>query len=835
MVIGIGQFRNIANTSSQDAGRFHIQDDQIVRSKRGFFGKIISHIKGVSASNVGKNREAASAFKNAIKAEYGDAIGDAISNNLLPNQIGRGKPLSAYKITTVLNTAEALKKHFMARNEQRAQSVADTGLTNFFHEITNREPKPDELKTFKDQALRALRLDPSFKQNEMNDAALVGILQTTVEHYCAQKNTEFAQRHPGLQRRMEQTPLNSVETFLQTLPEAEQGFAHQLLAGIQVGHNLLSVTPISPEGIAEWEEQRQAITTGLDAARADAFVNISSVRDRVALQDEIDHLTTVLQQKAEHLTELSEKNPLSEQNVTYARALMAQAARDVLTVEMQALMEAGMHDQYAVLLGLSADLQAESAIEQQQASHEPAENAAGRLKQYPNELHDRLQQTFETAGLSSRGLAGRLHKAHVNVLNQAQAWDTVTKNVQFSQNGVVHDYNSTITPASQLGNIFAQRYTTTTVNDNEELVQQPASGGISSHSFTETEHAVNLAHTQIQDNNGEVLFQGLRHGIHCAFGIDDRTQRTQANQNRAAETVLAAVVTDNTLLNDALAGQTVEPRILSISLVTPDDLRALNPSSNTSNEKLQMREQQQAWASLSGQTQSMTVLNDEDQTVEINVKPDIAMVNFGVNEGAVEMRQGPKSLLRGAMGWDNAKPINDHGLGWLLGDLTPMNSIGGQVGQFLARDDVSATDKGIVRELTQQIRGMYADGSYRHGDNDPYKMVARLALLADKVGVTVAFNCKSGKDRTGMLDAEIKHLASQIQLSGQVPKPETAMNDQDTAMYREFVFNTGNLEMQRLNTGLAGFKTENVPGIDYRIGDEQARDYHRGGSHYVKE
>ena len=45
--------------------------------------------------------------------------------------------------------------------------------------------------------------------------------------------------------------------------------------------------------------------------------------------------------------------------------------------------------------------------------------------------------------------------------------------------------------------------------------------------------------------------------------------------------------------------------------------------------------------------------------------------------------------------------------------------------------------------------------------------------------------------------------------------------------------NGGNLEMQRMNTGLAGFKTSGVKGLD-RLFSESAKEMHRGLSHYVE-
>ena len=80
-----------------------------------------------------------------------------------------------------------------------------------------------------------------------------------------------------------------------------------------------------------------------------------------------------------------------------------------------------------------------------------------------------------------------------------------------------------------------------------------------------------------------------------------------------------------------------------------------------------------------------------------------------------------------------------------------------------------------------------------------------------------------------------KFLAARIELTGEVPKPDTELTEQEKQMYRIFIQDTGNLEIQRYNTGLSGFKTEGVQGIDARIGDQQARELHRGGSKYVKE
>ena len=54
-------------------------------------------------------------------------------------------------------------------------------------------------------------------------------------------------------------------------------------------------------------------------------------------------------------------------------------------------------------------------------------------------------------------------------------------------------------------------------------------------------------------------------------------------------------------------------------------------------------------------------------------------------------------------------------------------------------------------------------------------MVSRLALVGHLMGETPLFNCKSGKDRTGQLDAEVKSLAAADESGGRVPPPDESM------------------------------------------------------------
>ena len=140
----------------------------------------------------------------------------------------------------------------------------------------------------------------------------------------------------------------------------------------------------------------------------------------------------------------------------------------------------------------------------------------------------------------------------------------------------------------------------------------------------------------------------------------------------------------------------------------------------------------------------------------------------------------------------------------------------------------------LVAETAEQIKNIWRSESFRAvGAPEPYKMVSRLAFLTHLMGESVAFNCKSGKDRTGQLDAEVKQLAADAHETGTIQQPDRPVNDDIKRRKTDFVLNTGNLEMQRLNTGLPGYKLKKVPPLAAQI-QSQAWGQYRGGSDFVK-
>ena len=356
------------------------------------------------------------------------------------------------------------------------------------------------------------------------------------------------------------------------------------------------------------------------------------------------------------------------------------------------------------------------------------------------------------------------------------------------------------------------------------------------------------------------------------------TMRAQASRVMASEMAVAALAADPEKLREALDGETVDVALSSISVLTPDSLRSLAGSAR-GDERAMLNHQTQGLGQLAERNPVELRVRDDDgalRTVTVNVR--LRQFNFGVNAGAVgRTRVGPVSIpsqtpgWKNLMGWGFAMERNNPQLERLFGEAN-VGELGGDVGDrlFLMRheaqriagdlddteayiamhdgedtsdlDEEAATQRAELASMNKRIetldsaarqaKAIWANDDYRAGGGDPYKMVSRLALVGHLMGETPLFNCKSGKDRTGQLDAEVKFLAAAADESGgRVPPADESM-EAWRPVRNEFVFNTGNLEMQRLNTGLPGYKLTGVPGLANVIRDGM-KPLYRGGSAYV--
>lgn len=396
-------------------------------------------------------------------------------------------------------------------------------------------------------------------------------------------------------------------------------------------------------------------------------------------------------------------------------------------------------------------------------------------------------------------------------------------------------------------------------------------------------HLTNLWSSRYQDSAGKTLFNGVRHGTVSAYGINpghlrklpkselhnlirnNLSERQLAGRSieQVAKKLTSRFSLEGMRLRDAIRGQATRNRALelvkfnllnnpqalekvrgnigsvdleipSIMLVTPDRPRRILGTFGIKHDydELRMtREQDAALKALAREPVQVTIDTDRGpRTVAVNVKP--LNFSFGVNSFAL----GKAGALRG---WSNADAINRGSIERLVGDPEASGEPEtGLVAEYLEGTEhgfdpsVTEQDRQAVLQLTDQIRDLYKTRAHHKQNNDPYALPARLALLTSKLGLTPAYNCKSGKDRTGQMDSEIKFLATRIASEGQAPQPGAELGVHERDLYRNLVLNAGNHEIQRLNTGHAGYKVK-LSSITRRLGGLVSQLQHLGQSKYT--
>ena len=385
----------------------------------------------------------------------------------------------------------------------------------------------------------------------------------------------------------------------------------------------------------------------------------------------------------------------------------------------------------------------------------------------------------------------------------------------------------------------------------------------------------NLWTSEYRSPAGSNLFQGVRHGTISAYGINAKSlkalprqelhhliekllpeqlarhggidtvakrmtsrfslsgarlrkdARLAATQNRAEELVKFNLLNNEAAMKQLREGKTsIDLDLPSIMLVTPDSTRGL--FSNKYDELRMTREQDSVLKALSRQPLDMLVnVDGKRMEIKVNVRP--LTFSMGVNSLALN-----KAYFF-MPSWRTADAINRGSIERLIGKGTRPGHQpeSGLVADYLKDPTKAGSDKYTVRQLTDQIARLWRAKAHHGENNDPYALPARLALLTSKLGLTPSINCKSGKDRTGQLDAEIKYLATQIERNaGNVPEPGVDLSDSDKNVYRALILGAGNHEIQKINTGHAGYKVK-LRSITQRLGSLLAQFQHMGQGAYT--
>lgn len=336
--------------------------------------------------------------------------------------------------------------------------------------------------------------------------------------------------------------------------------------------------------------------------------------------------------------------------------------------------------------------------------------------------------------------------------------------------------------------------------------------GVSSLANKEARHVVNMWHTEYRPTGGGGFqFSGLRHGIHDAYKIKDPQARQAANDARVEEFIKASIATANPASFTPNSDGTLSLSIVSMSLVTPAAVGG--------DEKEMLANQVAAYQRANERFGSAGIevrLPQPDGSFRTErVKPNIIAFNAGVNSFSL----GKTASTFG--GWGPSDRLNNESIRQLVGDGAGTGALGGLAARKIETlraelADPSKADQhlhirrqiGVIQTLASQVQQMLRDQSHHSAGFEPYKFPVRILALANECGAASAFNCKSGKDRTGQLDVEIKDFYTHLNVAGEARVLNHQRSQTENLNLKTLFEQGGGREIQKYNTGIPGSKVD---------------------------
>jgi hypothetical protein len=410
--------------------------------------------------------------------------------------------------------------------------------------------------------------------------------------------------------------------------------------------------------------------------------------------------------------------------------------------------------------------------------------------------------------LQSQGIKGYKQKDLIEQISsgfrdgvESQPWVEIKHDLKLHIRNEDAIFQNTLTPVKELSPQLAQSYT--------------GIQGISSLSNTEPNHAVNLWRTSFQTPNAQIAFSGLRHGVHDAYDIKDPAERVAAADRKVSEFIQAAVQSAPHLLKENADGS-FTCDIVSASLLTPSKF-------NGEHEMLAHQLEAYERANQKGRSEGfqIEIPNAQGGYRTVTVRPNIIGFNSGVNGYA---------LNHSSFGWERADAANRVAIQHFLGSGALDDPIGGVVGEAITKleaQQAAITDESqnqeklrlqnkvaTIRVLAGQIKEIWnaeksSPTSHHQVGKEPYKFPVRILALANEIGATPAFNCKSGKDRTGQLDVEVKDFYTHLYASeGRVREINHVRTESEVESFKKIFEDGGAREIQKFNTGIPGNKID---------------------------
>ncbi len=338
----------------------------------------------------------------------------------------------------------------------------------------------------------------------------------------------------------------------------------------------------------------------------------------------------------------------------------------------------------------------------------------------------------------------------------------------------------------------------------------------------ETNHAANLWITTLSLETGNPLFSGIRHASLSSPNLSDPAEREAAALNKAKEVLLSAIylkhkdVITSQLNNGRKITMPLETKLCSVSLLSLMELR-FGPLKET--EKTQFKDQMNAFKKLAA---SLKEINIGGEKIPVSI--GFLQFNTGVNN--IAMNQGMGMIYHHSH-WHEADKVNKESLKILLGEAfikdkkiieknvaQAEGKVGGWVKEYLIKlGQGNEVKKQEIILLAKEISHIFNTKQHHSEKEGRYELGKRIAYLSYLIDTVPAFNCKSGKDRTGLMDAEIKALATKLNekntLFNKAATDLGLTTDVDKERRQRFYVDPLNYEIQRLNSGASGNKVMN--------------------------
>ena len=592
-----------------------------------------------------------------------------------------------------------------------------------------------------------------------------------------------------------------------------------------VAVQLLGEMPLSQAEFNDFAERASDLVSRLVVLRNAAAVP-GAVPEGISAKDFEETVNIIIKTvsgKVANASKLIDRSPLGEGNLDEYRDVWRDAAIKAMADFASEAVAAHNDAAAAAIAHAMADLNSDPKLHDEFGAGIQFANDVSKKYVAPfvvNLIKRQLaQEKVRGFKFSAADLLRKIDASFQDILNQ-RPWIVVDKSISASVGGRPVSIQSTIAPAGQLGHSdktdrgpIASRYPDTI-------------HGYMCHSATAT-HAVNLSVSSVSvgDPGGEkeVAFVGVRHGVHSAWGIRSADERAAANASRAEEAVIAAFLAkyDATGSRQPLprpgadGATTIDLRMTSVSLLTPGTARHVLKAGSSVDERRMLMDQSAAWDAVARKGVEFRY-----KVRLIRIRPQILKFNFGVNEGAVNKIFKIAPDMAG--GWDISSRMNKEAF----------DALKEEVDAFLL-SNADEGKKAAARTLFDQCRRALESKAERSDSHDAFKLAARIAVLSGLIGKVPCWNCKSGKDRTGQMDVECKFLSTLIACGESIPAPGARLTKDEQSLLRAIALEGGNFEIQKMNTGIAGFKTGRVDSVAERLGGKEYREFHRGGSDHV--